>query len=147
MNLRVIGLTNVQALLRRMGVVTPPPEPEPARPPQPDVLTVVELAKIPLVVYLPDPVETASSSVEGMGTIPAPIDPSRLAYPAVYLDSHLSTCAICQEQFNSPKESRTILLKAEPLRQLGCGHVYHVSGAVRITRDLRKLFSNKADDR
>ena len=106
-----------------MGIITPTPEPEPARLPQPEVLTRAEVDRLKMVVYLPDPREAR--------TEPTPnLDLTRLAHSPSYLPSHKATCAICQETFEPPKEARTILLQAEPLRLLGCGHVYHVRGAI-----------------
>lgn len=88
------------------------------------MLTQAEVDKIRLVVYLPEPHETADE--------PSPsTDLTRLAHAPMYLPSHKATCAICQEMFEPPREGRTILLQAEPLRLLGCGHVYHVSPASR----------------
>lgn len=51
---------------------------------------------------------------------------TRLPYPPVYLDDDKALCVICQENFKPPAEGRTIMLKAQPLRQLGCGHSFHV---------------------
>jgi hypothetical protein len=89
-----------------------PAEPEPPRAAQPDPLTSAELDQLKLVCYLPE------NSL---------ISATRLPLPPVYLTPHQSTCAICQENFEEPQEGRTILLKADKLRQLGCSHVYHVS--------------------
>lgn len=102
----------LQNALQRLGVMPAPVEPEPPRAAQPEPLTQSELDRIKVVCYLPE-----NSDI--------PI--TRLPLPPVYLSGHQSTCAICQENFEEPKEGRTILLKADKLRQLGCGHVYHVS--------------------
>lgn len=58
---------------------------------------------------------------------PAKWDWTRFPYPAHYLKPNKAICAICQENFTEPKVIRRILYEAEPLRILGCGHVYHVS--------------------
>lgn len=89
-----------------------PAEPEAPRAAQPDPLTSAELDQLKMVCYLPE------NSL---------ISATRLPLPPVYLTPHQSTCAICQENFEEPQEGRTILLKADKLRQLGCSHVYHVS--------------------
>lgn len=105
-------LTDEQNTLQRLGITPAPAEPEEPRPAQPEPLNQSELDRIKLVCYLP---ESSEVSV------------SRLPFPPVYLSANQSTCAICQENFEEPKEGRTILLKADKLRLLGCSHVYHVS--------------------
>jgi hypothetical protein len=83
------------------------------------VLTRAEVDRLKLVVYLPAPHEAANMPL-------STFDLTRLAHAPIYLPSHKATCAVCQETYEPPKEARTILLRAEPLRLLGCGHVYHV---------------------
>lgn len=56
-------------------------------------------------------------------------DWTRFPHPAHYLKANKAMCAICQENFTEPREVKRILYEAEPLRLLGCGHVYHVSEA------------------
>lgn len=115
--------TDRQNALQRLGVMPAPAEPEPPRAAQPDPLTSAELAQIKVVCYLP---ESSTLAID------------RLPLPPVHLSSHQATCAICQENFEEPKEGRTILLKADMLRQLGCSHVYHVSlpgGAIGSSRE------------
>ena len=55
------------------------------------------------------------------------IDPAKLAYPAIYLREEQTTCAICQETFAPPRAVLGVAVSADPLRQLPCEHVYHVS--------------------
>ena len=150
-------------MLRRVGVIPPPPAPEAPRAPQSEVLTPEELSRLKLVVYLPDPNESPAGTPSTVVATPSDegksegildvtntpmesrrsIDRSRLAHPPVYLTSHHATCVICQENYIEPREGKTILLKAEPLRQLGCGHIFHVSDQdhrpVRTTVDLCTL--------
>jgi hypothetical protein len=102
----------------------------PARPPQPAPLTLGQLAKLPVVCYIP---HTQSTEKDIMAEKPSfPIegkiwDQSRLPYPAHPLRKDQATCAICQENYTEPESVRRVLYQAEPLRLLGCGHVYHVS--------------------
>lgn len=119
---------NLQAVLRKAGLITPPPEPEPPRAPLPEVLFPADLDKLELVIYLPDPNEPPiNADGEEITPVRAPIDPTRLAHRPIYLSTHRATCAICQEVFVAPVDGKTIMLKADPLRLLCCGHVYHVS--------------------
>ena len=89
--------------------------------------------------YVPDPNETPTRSpsmpetpdlaysIGGLGgSLYTPVDLSRLPLPAIYLGSDRNTCAICQENYTPPFEGQRILLKADILRVLGCGHAFHV---------------------
>ena len=54
-------------------------------------------------------------------------DLSRLPHSPAYLDESKATCAICQENYVPPEETKAIMLRAESLRQLPCHHLFHVS--------------------
>jgi len=105
-----------QTSLRRLPCFPTPVEPEPARAPQPAPLTATELAKLPIVCYIPSE-DTEKSEW----------DPSRFPYPAHPLATDQAMCAICQENYTEPEVVRRVLYQADPLRLLGCGHLYHVS--------------------
>lgn len=114
-----------------MGILAEPPAPEPPRAAQPDPLTPAELHSIRVVCFLPrSPTSTANDNNQNNNASIRP-DVTRLPYPPVYLAEESATCAICQENFQPPAEGRTIMLRAEPLRQLGCGHVFHVRSSLR----------------
>lgn len=68
---------------------------------------------------------------------PLKLDITRLPYPPTYLADDKATCAICQENFKPPAEARTIMLKAQPLRQLDCGHAFHVRCEAKETEKRR----------
>ncbi|ORX40579.1 hypothetical protein BD324DRAFT_647504 [Kockovaella imperatae] len=59
------------------------------------------------------------------GRSKSPFDLDRLAQKPLYLPEDKSTCAICQENYEPPKEARTIMLQGDVLRQLSCKHVFH----------------------
>ncbi|WVR07666.1 hypothetical protein IAU60_004708 [Kwoniella sp. DSM 27419] len=102
-------------ILRKMGISSPPQQPEPARPAPPAALTPSELALLGTVCYVP--VAGSGSGVIDHGMA------LRLPHPAVQLDESRATCVICQEGFIAPVEGQEAM--AEPLRALACGHVYH----------------------
>ena len=118
-------------VLRRLQILPRSPEPEFPRAPRSAPLKPEELVKHKIVCFVPDVEEydiaSTTSPAPSAQTVSSPLDYTRLPYPPVYLKSHQSTCAICQECFTAPQIGRAILLKAEPLRLLGCGHVFHVS--------------------
>lgn len=123
-----IGGHTVVVILRRLHVLPTPPQPEAPCAPQPAPLTCDELNKLKVVCFVPDSDESPSQNASPTATLTEaaePIDHSRLPYPPIQLKSYRSTCAICQEAFVPPRVGRAILLKADPLRLLGCGHVFH----------------------
>ena len=124
---------NHQMTLQRLGVLPPPPTPEPPRPPRPSPLTPSQVARLKLVIFLPSP-ELGLSSDSNLSSVPASprIDPAKLAYPAIYLREEQTTCAVCQETFAPPKAILGVAVSADPLRQLPCEHVYHVSTALPV---------------
>ena len=67
------------------------------------------------------------ADAQSQPSTPSTWDWTRFPYPAHYLKPNKAMCAICQENFTEPRVIRRILYEAEPLRILGCGHVYHVS--------------------
>jgi hypothetical protein len=119
--------------LRRLPCLPTPPEPVPARPPQPAPLTLGQLAKLPVVCYIPHTQSAETTEKDIMAdkqSVPVEgkiWDQSRLPYPAHPLQEDQATCAICQENYTEPESVRRVLYQADPLRLLGCGHVYHVS--------------------
>lgn len=140
----IVGLGGHVVLnsLRKIGLLPTPPPAEGPRAPRPEPLQPEELNKLKVVCYVAEPVdpnpEVAKRSSSSTPATPTgvtsnpvsastarPVDYTRLPYPPIHLDSHHTTCAICQETFTPPQEGRTIMLKAEPLRLLGCGHVFH----------------------
>jgi len=125
------NLTVVKVGLHRLHILPTPPQAEPPRAPPPAVLSLDELRKIKTVCYIPDPDEEPSEPASPALTLVEPVDHSRLPFPAVQLKTHQSTCAICQESFLPPRASLAIMLKAEPLRLLGCSHVFHVGYRIR----------------
>jgi len=125
------ALTN-QTTLRRLPCFPSPAEPESARAAQPAPLSAAELAKLPVVCYIPhpdphSPTEKASMAEKQSTPSAHSWDATRLPYPAHPLRSDRAMCAICQENFTEPESVRRVLYQAEPLRLLGCGHIYHVS--------------------
>lgn len=121
-----------QTTLRRLPCFPTPSEPEPARAAQPAPLSAAELAKLPVVCYIPQsdphsPTEKASMAEKQSTPSAHNWDATRLPYPAHPLRSDRAMCAICQENFTEPESVRRVLYQAEPLRLLGCGHIYHVS--------------------
>ncbi|CAD6577148.1 MAG: hypothetical protein TREMPRED_001869 [Tremellales sp. Tagirdzhanova-0007] len=125
-----IGGHAVLVVLRRIHILPNPPRPEarPARPPAP--LSADELSKLKVVCFVPADdcrspnISTTNTPLE---VCLDSVDYSRLPFPPIFLDSHQSTCAICQENFSLPQIGRTILLKSDPLRLLDCGHVFHMN--------------------
>ncbi|KAK8853222.1 hypothetical protein IAR55_003924 [Kwoniella newhampshirensis] len=112
-----IGGSVVLALLRRIGLIATPPEPEPYRPARPRPLTIEDLDRIKLVCYLPASPDVfgpeEANNVQEVG----------LPYPALRIDEERAACAICQENYVVPESGDDG--SAEALRLLGCGHVYH----------------------
>lgn len=129
----------VQVVLRRLHIIPTPTPPEPPRSAPPKPLSLEELDKLKIVCFVPDPTEPPaepSSPTPSRSTIVTePFEPSRLPYPAIILKAHQSTCAICQENFSPPQAGRAILLKADPLRMLGCDHVFHVNPPFPLQRE------------
>ncbi|KAL7418418.1 hypothetical protein Q5752_006876 [Cryptotrichosporon argae] len=144
-----LGGTVVAIALRRVGLLETPPTSEPARPPPPATLTDAEIDALPLVHYVPDPSEAgggvgvrrdanpdpyanADSDASADADVTAPPLPddiaSLLAYPAVVLLAHRSTCAICHDAFVPPLPvPGRLMWAADDLRQLPCAHVYHAA--------------------
>ena len=141
-----------------MGIVKSPPQPPSPQLPRPAPLSSSDLHRIPVVCYLTNRTEgdatsrsTSSSSatlVEALAIDPENAfrhlwdDPTRLPVPGLVLSRGDAICAICQEQFVAPQERRAIMLQIEALRQLPCGHVYHVrfASAFRDILLLHRLF-------
>lgn len=129
-----------QALFRTLRIAPIPPEPESARKAPSAPLRPDELLKLKSVCYVPDLTEplpvirenshghSRSTSVSSVHPTAATYDPTRLPHPPHELKSHQAACAICQENFTPPQEVRTIMMRVDALRLLGCGHVFHVSG-------------------
>ena len=115
-------LMETKTLSRRVGVVPPPPAPVQ---PQRAVLSPTELDRLQLVVYIPDANDPPPVDPSNCPTLP--VDVTRLAYPPIYLSTHETTCVTCQETFIPPREGNAIMLKADPLGLLGCGHVFYLS--------------------
>jgi hypothetical protein len=107
-----------QTSLRRLPCFPAPTEPEPARAPQPAPLSATELAKLSIVCYIPKEDELSEKQEW---------DATRFPYPAHSLAADQAMCAICQENYTEPETVRRVLYQVDPLRLLGCGHVYHVS--------------------
>lgn len=104
-------------------------------------LTRNDLARLPIVCYLPHPDEPApvpsiygdgnsirsGREAEGAFVLPGQADASRLNMPSVELTSNHSTCAICQSSFLAPRDiPGRVMYEVTKLRQLPCRHYFHV---------------------
>jgi hypothetical protein len=116
-------------------MIAMPEVPEPPRPALPAPLGMHDLHRLKLVCYVPSATDSPFTGRDATPGTPSralrTFNPTRLPYEAFPLESDHTTCVICQEEYKEPEEVRMILYKAEALRLLDCGHVYHVStGAV-----------------